>query len=52
MFDLPEPLGPTTQVMPGSRNKLVVWAKDLKPLRVMLFRCKEASPLSLVHKAY
>jgi hypothetical protein len=30
---LPEPLGPTTQVMPGSKRSVVADAKDLKPAR-------------------
>jgi len=38
MFDLPLPLGPTTTVIPGSNSRLVVSAKDLKPLRVSDFR--------------
>ena len=38
-LDLPEPLGPTTQVMPGSKWRVVADAKDLNPLRVRLFRC-------------
>jgi hypothetical protein len=38
-FDLPDPLGPTTQVMPGSNRRVVGAAKDLKPLSVRLFRC-------------
>jgi len=38
-LDLPEPLGPTTQVMPGSNFNVVVDAKDLKPFNVRLFRC-------------
>ena len=29
MFDLPEPLGPTTAVMPGSKRSVVAEAKDL-----------------------
>ena len=33
-LDLPEPLGPTTTVMPGSRSRTVGSAKDLKPFRV------------------
>src|SRR5690349_23148418 len=37
-FDLPEPLGPTTQVIPGSSWSVVEEAKDLNPLRVRLFR--------------
>src|SRR5690242_21825616 len=38
-FDLPEPFGPTTQVIPGSKRRVVEEAKDLKPRRVRLFRC-------------
>src|SRR6188768_4582956 len=37
-LDLPDPLGPTTQVMPGSSCSVVEEAKDLNPLRVRLFR--------------
>src|ERR671932_2900612 len=37
-LDLPEPLGPTTQVIPGSKRRVVADAKDLKPRRVRLFR--------------
>jgi len=37
-FDLPEPLGPTTQVMPGSNTSVVLEAKDLKPRSVRLLR--------------
>ena len=40
MLDLPEPFGPTAQVMPGSRRSVVAEAKDLKPRRVRLFRYK------------
>ena len=40
-LDLPEPLGPTTQVMPGSRRYVVAEAKDLKPLTVRLLRCTD-----------
>ncbi len=36
---LPEPFGPTTQVMPGSRCRVVELANDLKPRRVRLLRC-------------
>src|SRR5208282_1602695 len=39
-LDLPEPFGPTTQVMPGSRRSDVAEAKDLKPRIVRLFRYK------------
>src|SRR6266480_4328148 len=38
-LDLPEPFGPTTQVMPGSSFNVVAEAKDLKPLTVRLLRC-------------
>src|ERR1700757_621539 len=41
-FDLPEPLGPTMQVMPGSSWSVVDDAKDLNPLRVRLFRYTRA----------
>src|SRR4051794_35832284 len=37
-LDLPEPLGPTMQVIPGSSWSVVEEAKDLNPLRVRLFR--------------
>src|SRR5690242_13098481 len=37
-LDLPEPFGPTMQVMPGSSCSVVEDAKDLNPLRVRLFR--------------
>ena len=37
-FDLPEPFGPTTTVMPGSSSIVVGSANDLKPLRVSVFR--------------
>src|SRR6478752_8971378 len=38
-FDLPDPFGPTTQVMPGSKASVVVDANDLKPRSVSDFRC-------------
>src|SRR5918993_5389016 len=38
-LDLPDPFGPTTQVMPGSKRRVVAEAKDLKPFRVRLLRC-------------
>src|SRR6266566_3744153 len=47
MLDLPDPFGPTTQVMPGSRRSVVAEAKDLKPRRVRLFRYT-CSPSSLL----
>jgi hypothetical protein len=43
-LDLPEPLGPTTQVMPGSKRRLVEEAKDLKPRSVRLFRYTRVDP--------
>ncbi len=38
---LPEPFGPTTAVMPGSKRSVVVEAKDLKPRSVNDLRCTE-----------
>src|SRR5690606_38939832 len=38
-LDLPEPLGPTTAVTPGSNSKVVAEAKDLNPRTVRVFRC-------------
>src|SRR5215471_18438796 len=37
MFDLPDPFGPTTQVIPRSNRSDVAEAKDLNPRRVRLF---------------
>src|SRR5215211_5991748 len=37
-LDLPEPFGPTTQVMPGSKLSVVADAKDLNPRKVRLLR--------------
>jgi hypothetical protein len=51
-LDLPDPLGPTTQVMPGSKRSVVADAKDLKPRSVRLLRCtpcdftRRCSPVS------
>src|SRR4029450_10932445 len=39
-LDLPEPLGPTTQVMPGSKLRVVADAKDLNPRKLRLLRYK------------
>jgi len=39
-LDLPEPFGPTMQVIPGSKFIVVADANDLKPRSVMLFRYK------------
>src|SRR5690348_18241191 len=38
-LDLPDPLGPTTQVIPGSSFIDVADAKDLNPFTVRLLRC-------------
>ncbi len=43
---LPEPFGPTTQVIPGSRCRVVELANDLKPRRVRLLRCTGLRQLS------
>src|SRR5512142_131479 len=45
-LDLPEPFGPTTQVIPGSKRRVVEDAKDLKPRSVRLFRCTGGAPRS------
>ena len=37
-FDLPDPFGPTTQVIPCSKFKVVEEAKDLKPFKFILFK--------------
>jgi hypothetical protein len=37
-LDFPEPFGPTTQVMPGSKLRVVAEANDLNPRRVRLLR--------------
>src|SRR5215470_12163759 len=37
ILDLPDPFGPTTQVIPGSNRSDVAEAKDLNPRRVRLF---------------
>src|SRR3978361_2219980 len=37
-LDFPDPLGPTTQVTPGSSCKVVDEANDLKPRKVRLFK--------------
>jgi hypothetical protein len=43
-LDLPEPLGPTMQVIPGSKFIVVADANDLKPRSVMLLRYKANAP--------
>src|SRR5690349_18866801 len=42
---LPDPLGPTTALMPGSKRSVVAEAKDLKPRSVSVFRCTGGSAL-------
>src|ERR1700693_1344275 len=49
-LDLPDPFGPTTQVIPGSRRSVVAEANDLKPRRVRLFRY--TNPLLSLHAPY
>src|SRR5258708_24199976 len=44
MFDLPDPLGPTTHVIPGSKRSVVAEAKDLNPRSVRVFRYTACSP--------
>lgn len=36
---LPDPFGPTTAVIPGSKRRVVADAKDLKPRSVSDLRC-------------
>src|SRR5215218_5678131 len=43
-LDLPEPLGPTMQVMPGSSCRVVAEANDLNPRSVRLLRYKLRLP--------
>ena len=50
-FDLPEPLGPTTAVTPGSKCRVVLEANDLNPLRVSDFRCTDDSRVAGVRRA-
>src|SRR3954466_1562029 len=40
-FCLPQPCGPVTPVMPGSRSTWVLSAKDLYPTMSIDFRCME-----------
>jgi hypothetical protein len=47
-LDLPEPFGPTMQVMPGSSCRVVADAKDLNPFRVRLFRYNAGLPCSFL----
>ena len=50
-LDLPEPFGPTTQVIPGSKRSVVAEAKDLNPRRVMALRCTPPDSTSLSSSA-
>src|SRR5262245_35782531 len=43
MFDLPEPLGPTTTATPGSRRTSTGSGNDLKPRILTARRCKARS---------
>src|SRR6476469_4485233 len=43
-FDLPDPFGPTTAVIPGSSRSVVDDANDLKPFIVRDFRCTVSAP--------
>src|SRR5690625_4778170 len=40
-LDLPEPFGPTTHVMPGSKLRVVAEANDLNPRSVSVFKCTD-----------
>ena len=51
MFDLPEPFGPTTAMMPGSSASTLRSANDLKPLRTSDFRYMERLPLLALLRA-
>src|ERR1700722_10969738 len=44
MLDLPEPFGPTTHVIPGSRRRVVAEANDLNPRSVRLLRYTRRPP--------
>src|SRR5258708_31877934 len=43
-LDLPEPFGPTTQVIAGSKRSVVAEAKDLNPRSVRVFRYTACAP--------
>src|SRR5690606_10250463 len=47
-LDLPDPLGPTMQVMPGSRRIVVAEANDLEPLSVKVSTYMQPSVGSVV----
>src|SRR6185437_16689528 len=46
-LDFPEPFGPTTHVMPGSKRRVVAEAKDLKPRSVRVLRYTGRSLLAV-----
>ena len=50
-LDLPEPLGPTTAVMPGSNRRVVGDAKDLKPFSVRLLRYTASQTTAQIARA-
>src|ERR1700760_4614026 len=50
-LDLPEPLGPTTAVMPGSKRRVVGEAKDLKPFSVRLLRYTASQTTAQIARA-
>src|ERR1700751_3143180 len=52
MFDLPDPFGPTTQVIPGSNRSVVAEAKDLNPRRVRLFTYTRGLSSPFAHAPY
>src|SRR5260370_11590362 len=47
MFDLPDPFGPTAQVIPGSKRSVVAEATDLNPRNATLltYPREHSSPL-------
>src|ERR671923_2834114 len=50
-LDLPEPLGPTITVIPGSKSRVVFSANDLNPRRVSDFKNTAAGPHPLVPRS-
>src|SRR5665648_1020590 len=50
-LDLPEPLGPTTQVMPGSKVKVVAEANDLNPRRLSVGGAAAQGAEGLAHRS-
>src|ERR1700758_3924100 len=47
---LPEPFGPTTVVIPGSKRRVVADANDLKPRSVNDLRCTDDEPTALLRR--